>query len=228
MRPERGGSAPAAAIEGRLAIETHAPGAEGRRNTGGRRPAIARTARLALAILLVVLAAGCAGKSEAELANDFLQQGLDAHRAGDLVTAEKDYREALRHEPQNKYAYFNLGVIAQAQGRAAEAENDYRIALTIDQDFISPLFNLAILRTAANDTTEAIALYRHAVAVDASYAAAHFNLGLLLRRVGRTAEGDAEVAAARRLNPSLVDPGASAGAPASPSAAASGVPSASP
>lgn len=228
MRPGRGVPLLGPGMGARLSTATVPPPA--RITPGGSSRRITARAGLAILTLLLVLGAGgCAGKTEAELAGDFLQQGLDAHRAGDLVAAEKDYREVLKHDPQNKYAYYNLGVIAQAQGNAADAENDYRVALTLDPDFLSPLFNLAILRAAADDVSGAIDLYRHALAVDASYAAAHFNLGLLLRRAGQAAAGDAEVRAAIKLDPSLVDPAAGSQQPsAAPSAAAPGGASASP
>ena len=67
--------------------------------------------RLPIALLAVVLTVGfsCSKKSEAELANEALQQGIAAQNAGRLAEAAADYREVLVHDPNNKYAYFDLG-----------------------------------------------------------------------------------------------------------------------
>ena len=48
-------------------------------------------------------------KSDADLANEALQQGIAAQNAGRLAEAAADYREVLVHDPNNKYAYFDLG-----------------------------------------------------------------------------------------------------------------------
>src|SRR5439155_14063429 len=111
---------------------------------------------------------GCAGRktqSEADLAEQALNRGLQAHAAGRLQHAATDYREVLVHDPRNKYAYYNLGLIDQVNGHAQSAENNYRLALNIDPDFAPALFNLAILRFNAGATQEAIDLYRHVIQV---------------------------------------------------------------
>src|SRR5205807_88446 len=128
-----------------------------------------------LALLVVGTACGSGTKSEAAQAQDALARGLKAHRAGNVVEATKDYHEVLAHDPNNKFAYYNLGLIDQLASRAIEAEANYRSALKIDPDFTAALFNLAILRTNPAPQ-EALALYRHVLAVKADDAAAHLNL----------------------------------------------------
>jgi tetratricopeptide (TPR) repeat protein len=171
---------------------------------------------LALALLIAALAtglSGCSSKSDTDRASEAVQAGLVAQRAGNLDEAARLYREALGFNPQDKLAYYNLGLIDQLQGRPRDAETNYRLALTIDSDFSSALFNLAILRTGV-DPQEAVGLYQHALRLEPNWAAAHFNLGLLLRTVGRQTDGDGEVRTALGLDPSLVDPASIS--PASP------------
>ncbi len=159
--------------------------------------------RLLSTVALSVAVAGCGGKSEAEQASDALDRGLKAHAAGQIDEAAADYREVLTHDPQNKFAFYNLGLIDQTAGRADAAEKNYRLALSADPNYEPALFNLAILRTSAGSTQEAIDLYRRATAADANEAGAHLNLGLLLRATGQQTEGDAEVKRAVELNPKL-------------------------
>ena len=86
-------------------------------------------------LLLILLTAAslafgpCGGKSDAEKSSDALNKGLEAHLAGRLDEATTDYREALALDPQNKFAYFNLGLIDQTQNRLDAAENNYRVAI---------------------------------------------------------------------------------------------------
>src|SRR6476620_12304624 len=100
----------------------HWPEASDRWSTGGTSVGIrlpsarVRTYwRLPIALLAVVLTVGfsCSKKSEADLANEALQQGIAAQNAGRLARAEADYRDVLVHDPDDKYAYLDLGLIDQ-------------------------------------------------------------------------------------------------------------------
>ncbi len=115
----------------------------------------------------------------------------------------KSFNDVLEKEPRNKYAFYNLGLIAQVSGDKPVAETNYRQAVSIDPKFTSALYNLAIVRKAVGDTTSAITFYRQAIAADPNNPAPHFNLGILLRATGDKALGDAEIAKAVELNPAL-------------------------
>jgi Tfp pilus assembly protein PilF len=165
-------------------------------------------AMLAAVSLAVLLLAGCGGSkeepSEAQLAAQALERGLQAHSSGDLETATADYREALAHDPDNKFAYYNLGLIDQSEGRGEFAESNYRMALSIDPNYVPALFNLAILRVDAEAGTEAVDLYSQVIALDPSNAVAHLNLGLLLIDLGKPTQGNKEVSTAVDLDPALL------------------------
>ncbi len=177
---------------------------------------------IALIVLLLIVASALAfgacggGKSDAEKASDALSAGLEAHTAGNLDEAAKDYRAVLVLDPQNKFAYFNLGLIDQTRNNLASAENNYRVALGIDPDFPSALFNLAIVRKALGDPQEAIQLYRHVISVTPDSAGAHLNLSFLLRDAGDTVGANAELATAVRLDPTLQSRTGGSPTPAAP------------
>ena len=163
-------------------------------------------------LVFVALAAlSCGAPSQAESESDALNRGIQAQNSGNVDAATAAYFETLRANPKNKYAFYNLGQIARVANRFVAAEAYYRLALEIDPDFGAALFGLAYVRSAAGATQEAIDLYGHAVRVEPENAPAHYNRGLLLRSIGRVAEGDAEIARGRQLDPNL-------GAPATPGA----------
>jgi len=82
-------------------------------------------------IVVVVLGLGAASffflikKNPSQLASTELSQGLAAQVAGQLDVAAADYNQVLKNDPKNKFAYFNLGVIAQGQGNNPQAETDF-------------------------------------------------------------------------------------------------------
>jgi tetratricopeptide (TPR) repeat protein len=168
--------------------------------------------RLVVLVLLSAALAACGGSATptSETAADALNRGLAAHAAGKLDEAVTAYYQTLEKDPKNKFAFYNLGEIAQRQNRLVAAEAYYRLALEQDPKMESALFNLAIVRTNVGQTADAVALYRQVIAVNPNDAAAHFNLGLLLRQLGQTAEAQTELATAQRLDPTLVAPSPSA------------------
>jgi tetratricopeptide (TPR) repeat protein len=170
-------------------------------------------ARTIAAVLLGVAAISCGSPSTSGTtgtAEDALSRGLQAHTAGKFDEAITAYFETLVKDPKNKFAFYNLGEIAQRQNRPAAAESYYRLALEQDAKMTSALFNLAILRTNAGANQEAADLYRRVIAVEPNNAPAHFNLGLVLRLLGQTAEAQTELATAQRLDAKLVAPSPSA------------------
>jgi tetratricopeptide (TPR) repeat protein len=174
---------------------------------------------LALAAALALGATACSGddsasgsssvKPDAKKAAASVESGLEAHSAGDLTAASADYQQALKYEPTNKFAFYNLALIDASNGNYGLAEEKYRSAIKTDAEYEPALFNLAILQT-SSDPKEAISLYKRAVAVDRKDAAAWLNLGLLLREEGKVTAGNKAVLRALALNPKLRDPQAPA------------------
>jgi Tfp pilus assembly protein PilF len=159
--------------------------------------------RLTGAVVLAMLAAcgQSSAQSQSQIASADLNAGLTAQASGDLATATTDYKNAIAHDPHNKYAYYDLGLVEQLQGQSAAAEANYRAALQIDPNFDRALFNLAIIRTGPSPA-EAEELYRHVIALDPNDASAYLNLGFLLISESRTAEGQADLRMAVQLDPS--------------------------
>jgi tetratricopeptide (TPR) repeat protein len=158
-----------------------------------------------IGLALLAIAPGCGG-SPAETASDSFNRGLQAHFAGRLDDATVAYFATLRRDPRNKFAYFDLGQIAQVTKRPVAAESYYRLALEIDADFGPALFNLAILRFEAGSAQEAIDLYQTFLAASPDNAGAHYNLGVALRSIGKQREADEELARAIRLDSTLAPP----------------------
>jgi tetratricopeptide (TPR) repeat protein len=163
-----------------------------------------RVSRFGAVVLVLASVAACGSSKPAPArAEDAVQKGLAAHVAGRVDEALADYTKALKIQPNNTFALYNIGLIAQTRGDMAEAESRYRAVLAVDPRFTAALFNLAIVRDGAGAPQEAIALYRRVLQVTPNDANTHLNLGFALREVGQTAAGDKELAAAVRIDPKL-------------------------
>ena len=142
---------------------------------------------------------------DAKKASAAVEAGLEAHSAGDTAAATASYNEALKYDPTNKFAFYNLALIDESESNYGLAEEKYRAALKTDPAYQPALFNLAILVT-GSAPKEAIKLYQAAVAADKKDSAAWLNLGLLLRTEGQKRAGNKAVIRAIALNPKLNDP----------------------
>lgn len=161
---------------------------------------------LAAGMLIVVLAAACGGRSPAQLANDELEAGLAAVQSGDRPSAVAHYEACLRHEPQNKYCLYNLGVHAGLDGRIDEAQTYYENVLVIDPNFPNAIFNLGVIARDRGELDGAGDFFRRYILLVPDDPDGHLSLGLILRRLGQTTEAEAELAEAQRLDPQLVIP----------------------
>jgi len=169
-----------------------------------QRSALLRAIGAGPAVLLTLTVAACGSSgSSSDNAATTLQKGIDETNAGNFDAAKQDFQKVLDQDPQNKYAYYNLGYIAQTEGDRTEAEKQYRLSIASDPAYGPALYNLAIEVSADGDKQGAIDLYRRAIAANALDSDAHFNLGLLLRETGKKVEGNSEVQTAVRLNPNL-------------------------
>lgn len=166
-----------------------------------------RPAAVAICLVAAIFSSACsrgpAPDDEDRSADRTLAVALRAHSAGRIEEAADLYERVLVLDPQNKFAYYNLGLIEQTRGLEDQAVDAYRQALAIDPTFVPALFNLAILRTEQGAVDEAISLYRSVIEENADHAAAHLNLGFLLLDAGRRGRGEAELELATRLDPSL-------------------------
>jgi len=96
---------------------------------------------------------------------------------GDLATAETEFREAARLQPDFAEAFNNLGCVLDDRGDLDGAAAAFRSAILLAASWSAPHDNLGDVLVAEHDATGAIAEYREAVRLDPNGALAHFNLG---------------------------------------------------
>ena len=158
---------------------------------------------LAAFALLPLLLLGCSDDGSAS-AEALVQTGIQELQAGNDSEARATFEEALELDPDNAYAHYNLGLIAQNAGDDARAIKQYDAALKADGDFTSALYNKAIL-TETSDLEAAVELYRRALVVDPDLAVAHMRLGFALLHLGETEEAENHLATGVELDPSMAD-----------------------
>ncbi len=119
--------------------------------------------------------------------------------------AEKEYREAIRLNPNLAEAHNGLGLLLYDLKRYEEAEKEYREALKINPNYTEAHNNLGNLLDDLKRYEEAEKEYKEALKLNSNYADAHNNLGVSLQNLKRYEEAEKEYREAILLNPNYAD-----------------------
>ncbi len=133
---------------------------------------------------------------------DLLKLGLEQGQAGNFDAAKATFEKLLDAEADNKFAWFNLGYIAQSRNQADEAISNYDKALEADANYKPALYNKAIALESKAPTTS-MDIYRKVVSIDNKSSTAYLRLGILLSKSGDDAEARDAFDAAIRLDKEL-------------------------
>jgi tetratricopeptide (TPR) repeat protein len=120
--------------------------------------------------------------------DDLFDRALVAEQVGDVAEAERLYRLAMKSDPTDASAPFNLGNMLRAAARTVEAEAALRAATRANPAFAEAWYNLADLLDDQGRSEDAVESFRKALVVAPDYIDAMFNLALLLQRKGAYGE----------------------------------------
>jgi len=126
-------------------------------------------------------------------------------KAGDLVGAEKHYREAIRIRPAFKQAYNNLGYLLMIQGKQDEAGCLLEKTLQIDPTFALAIKLLGDVRMRQGRIEDASSIYRKAVILSEEDPELLNNYGVALFFKGEKEEAVLKIRAALRLKPDYAE-----------------------
>jgi tetratricopeptide (TPR) repeat protein len=85
---------------------------------------------------------------------------------GEREEAIQEYREAIRLDPKNAKAHYNLGFALAVKGEREEAIQEYREAIRSDPKDAKAHYNLGVALQAKGQLNEAIKEYRAAIDLD--------------------------------------------------------------
>ncbi|MFJ8358999.1 tetratricopeptide repeat protein [Streptomyces sp. NPDC093984] len=131
-----------------------------------------------------------------------LQTALEQQQRHDSQGAARAYRRVLDLDPDNKFAWYGLGVIAQTSGNTFEARASYDKALKIDPSFMSALYSEAMMLK-TSDPDRAVGLLKRAAAAQPKAATLNMQLGKILAAKGRDDEAKDAFRRAVAADPSL-------------------------
>lgn len=134
-----------------------------------------------------------------------LHTAVEYHRAGQLVEAERLYRQIIAAAPQTADAWQLLGALDFQQGRHAEAVEHIQRALDLGSRHTGLYNNLGAALRALGRNDEAIVALRQSLDLDPRNAGAWNNLGNALKETGQLDQVQGAYQRAVELDPKLAD-----------------------
>lgn len=123
-----------------------------------------------------------AAQSPANSATALINTGIAQANAKQYQQADTTFRDVLVVSPNNKFAWYNLGLIAQVQNQSSPAVVDYTKALSIDPKYTPAMYNKAILLE-RTDLHSALALYQQITAINPKAATAYLRESFVFERL---------------------------------------------
>lgn len=130
-----------------------------------------------------------------------LQSAVTQHRAGDLISAEKNYRDVLERDGNNADALHLLGLVLHQKEKNEHAAELIERAIELKPKQAEYVYNLGKVRAAQEHWSDAVNANRTAIALKSGYAAAHCNLGLALLWQGMPGAAEASLRDAIKFEP---------------------------
>ena len=136
-------------------------------------------------------------------AQQWIRRGLQFNGSGRYQEAIEAFSRAVVIEPDNSFAYFNLGTAAALLGRYNEAAGYLRQAVRISPDLIPAWSNLGAMYNHLSQPRQALEAFRQVLRLSPADANARYQCGLALLSLGETAAARAEYEALKPLDPTL-------------------------
>ncbi len=122
---------------------------------------------------------------DANAAARLFETAAEAHRNGDLTTAETLYRNILARAPRHAPTLMQLGLLEQGKGKGQEALEHFRMAARVEPKNASVRNALGQALLKRGEAKEGEQEFRAATAADPAFAGGHHNLGLAVAAQGR-------------------------------------------
>jgi Tfp pilus assembly protein PilF len=133
---------------------------------------------------------------------ELLQVGIGQAEQRDWSGADTTFGDVLAVSPDNVYALYNLGLVAQTTGDDSAADSYYDKAIKANGHYTPAMYNLAITLEDSRPA-EAISLYKKIVAINPKASTAYLRMAFVYATEGDSAQAKSAQAEAITIDPAL-------------------------
>ncbi|HTE01784.1 MAG TPA: tetratricopeptide repeat protein [Mucilaginibacter sp.] len=158
--------------------------------------------KIALSLLFATIT--CCAKAQDTNAGDMVKQGVELQNQGKYAEAIEKYKEALKADPENTQANYQMGFSLFASGKGMDGVPFVEKAIKngATPSFTASAYDLlGSIYDQANQSDKSIDAYKSGIKVNPNYQRLHFNLGIAYSRYKKYAEAEQEAIEAIKLDP---------------------------
>ena len=122
---------------------------------------------------------------------------------GEYDLALKDYDQAIQLDPNSASHYNNRGIIYRLKHEYDRAIADYDEAIWLKSDYVAAFYNRALAYVDQGDYGRALANFGVVLQFEPKNALALYARGWMLLKKGDAEAGNADIAAAKAINPNI-------------------------
>jgi len=137
--------------------------------------------------------------------DELFSMGFDYAKKGENKKAIEAYKQAIRIDPDDAMAYYNLGVVYHRLSLYREAIEAYKQAIRIDPDDAKVHSSLGVDYGNLGLHRESIEAFKQAIRIDPDDAGAHYNLGVSYGKLGHHREAIEAYKQAILINPDYAE-----------------------
>ncbi|WCT13530.1 tetratricopeptide repeat protein [Mucilaginibacter jinjuensis] len=157
-------------------------------------------------LLLPLIVACCihlSASAQNNAANDLIKQGIAFHNQGNYTDAVTKFNEALKVDPQNEYAHYELAFSLYELKKPTDAIPHLEIAAkSANKDLVVASYSLlASIYDQDNQSAKAFDIYNEAIKINPDYPQIYYNLGIAYSRAQRYPEAENAAIEAIKHNP---------------------------
>lgn len=159
-----------------------------------------KTIRIWILLMLAVFNVALAQNNET--AENLIREGVQLHDQKNYAEAIAKYNEALKADPGNLHAEFEMGYTLYASGKAADAITHLQKVAASNSKFTADAYDLlGSIYDDTNQRDEAIAAYKDGIKANPQYQRLYYNLGLAYFRDKKYADAEQCAIEAIKLDP---------------------------
>jgi tetratricopeptide (TPR) repeat protein len=123
-----------------------------------------------------------------EMSEELTKKASSSIESGEYLKAIDEGNLAIKNNPKNAWAYYDIGLALRRLGLYHKALAFYKKSVLLDSDLVNAYVNMGLIYMGLERTEEAISMWQKAISISPATPEAYANLGAAYMEIGKSNE----------------------------------------